>query len=792
MKKAKYIFVLVLQLVVTYSIAQVTIKGAIVNSLNEGISFVSVFLLDNDSLIVKGGAADSLGYFELKNVEYGSYLFCTSSVTFGQVQLKKIKLDSLVRELDLGLLKVQNTQLLSEITVKANKPIITRKLNKLVANISGSIIAEGNTALEVLAYLPGVRIGAENEITVNGKGDVLVLIDGVGTRMNVEQIKTKLASFDGGSIDKIEVFTNPPARFDSQGSSVINIITKKDKMLSDVGLRAGHAFFQNGDSLGDAYTLRNNINLNYAFKQINAYAQISIWESKTQQRNIENTLYKGIQYERNSEGNFEAINRAFSSNTGAIWNINSRQKIIAEYSIIRSINNPLPTINSDQTIFAPFGANQIDSTLAQKRVGLRNYTNYTNGLGYFGENENGKISWDVQYNFSDKEDRNDEEFELKYITGHETTEIRETLNKYNLQSHSFQTNFRSDLISNKLNLSAGLKYTISTYDEAKRIDDLQNQFNYEESISATFFELEGKINKLSWNLGLRGENTNWRSISFLYPNGERSNEYLDFFPSVFAQYEISDDKSIGISYSRRIARPYFREFNPFLFYDGPFTNISGNVDALLPQYYDNLEANLFFKSIYCSLSFSNTKNRRNLIPIEVDGLVNSFQSISVKNEYIISGLISAPLFMGKVSVYNDLFVFYSNGALLEGGEVGSIGYSLSSNIEYKFLSSFKAGLNISYNSPNKVGYNNNSAYGGADLILSHSKRDSPFRLILRVNDLLGTKKWWMESNFPSLLSRSEVTSNERSITISLRYHFKLGNKFQKKRLETNKETSRTN
>jgi len=214
------------------SIRGTTVLGKVVSAKGTGFVLAAIGLhTAKDSVLVKGTITDSLGNFEFQNIKIGSYLIAGNVMGGGRIYLQKFNLDSTSANIyDLGkLMLTDKTLQLAEVTITAKKPFIERRADRLIANISGSALAKGNNALEVLGIIPTVRVDGKDEISVMGKKGVLILIDGKPQfNMGIQELK----GMRGESIEKVEIYSNPPAKFDAQGAAVINVITQKSKMYS--------------------------------------------------------------------------------------------------------------------------------------------------------------------------------------------------------------------------------------------------------------------------------------------------------------------------------------------------------------------------------------------------------------------------------------------------------------------------------------------------------------------------------------------------------------------------------
>jgi outer membrane cobalamin receptor len=154
---------------------------------------------------------------------------------------------------------------LQDVIVKTTRPLIEQEIDKTVVNVGSMISSATSNTLEVLEKTPGVTVGSNGEISLNGRGGVLVLIDGRATYMSAQDLASYLKSLPGSLLDKIELMDNPPARYDAAGNGIINIKFKKNKIAGYTGnISMGHTQGRYGRS-------NNAINLNYNRKKFNLF-----------------------------------------------------------------------------------------------------------------------------------------------------------------------------------------------------------------------------------------------------------------------------------------------------------------------------------------------------------------------------------------------------------------------------------------------------------------------------------------------------------------------------------------
>ena len=226
MQTIKHVVLLVLGVVLTgLSVSAETIKGKVINTKGETMPFVTISVLAQDSSLLTGAITDDDGKYAVE-VNAKEYILQASYVGY---QTAFGGPDFVLRE---------ETEQLKEVEVKAKKPLIERQMDKLVVNVSASPLAAGSNGNDILRRAPGVRIDKDGNITVNGKS-VEIWVDGKPSYLSGQQLKAMLDGTDGNTIEKIEIISNPSAKYDASGQGgIINIKTKRNMMRGLNGMLA--------------------------------------------------------------------------------------------------------------------------------------------------------------------------------------------------------------------------------------------------------------------------------------------------------------------------------------------------------------------------------------------------------------------------------------------------------------------------------------------------------------------------------------------------------------------------
>jgi outer membrane receptor protein involved in Fe transport len=194
-------------------------------------AFTASLLTSKDSGLVKVGLTDRTGLFTFTEVRAGTYLIMLTGAGYAKSFSKTVDISSGNMEHDLGQLVVNpQSKELKEIAIVARKPFIEQKIDKMVVNVDAAVTNAGTNILEVLEKSPGITVDGDGKISLKGKQQVMVMIDGKPTYLGQAELTNLLKTMPSGSIEQIEIMTNPSAKYDAAGNSgIINLRTKKNK-----------------------------------------------------------------------------------------------------------------------------------------------------------------------------------------------------------------------------------------------------------------------------------------------------------------------------------------------------------------------------------------------------------------------------------------------------------------------------------------------------------------------------------------------------------------------------------
>lgn len=565
---------------------------------NAGISLLS----NSDQKFIKGTASSKNGTFVL-TVAPGKYDIKIEFISFKPLLLTNKQIDS---DLELGdLLLQEDVKLLKSVNVIGEKSSMELNLDKKVFNVGKDLMSKGGNATDILNNVPSVNVDVNGAISLRGNTGVRVLINGKPSMMTANK---GLEQIPASNIEKIEVITNPSARYEAQGGAgIINIVLKKN---SQTGLNGS---VQAG--MGDPTNYNGNLNLSYKTEKINLFTNIGVRfrDFKIVEERTQTTLNNGIKSVLLQNNLTKRHDDSYNFYIGGDYYINPSNTLTGSF-----YHSTLIIDNKIDYNYNFFNASNVKDSTNYRFEHYKEPKKY-NQLELYHvktfENKDKKWTTSLQYDFWNDDENQNINQQKTFPTGNPInnliTKNIESSNDIFIQSDfvtslgengRFETGIRSDLRAIRSDYwarSNGVQ--LAAYD---------NKLAYNENLFSGYMQLGNKINKLNYLLGLRAE-MSFIGISDRVGTFDNNKEYINLFPTVHLVYNLQKTTDLQLSYSRRINRPEFWQLNPF----GGLSDIRnltiGNPD-LDPTYTNSFEFSLLKKwnkfTLTPSVYYARTKN----------------------------------------------------------------------------------------------------------------------------------------------------------------------------------------
>ncbi|MEM7298679.1 MAG: TonB-dependent receptor, partial [Bacteroidota bacterium] len=556
------------------------IKGQLVlEGTSSPVEFATVSIFnEQDSSLATGGLTDQKGIFNIP-VKPGSYYLQIQFMGFKDVTISGIRIDKSNRVYNTGDIQIKEDEtLLDEVIVQAERTQMELTLDKKVFNIGKDLSNLGGSATDILDNLPSVQVDVEGNVSLRGSNNVRVLIDGKPSGLVGLSSNDALRQLNGNLVESVEVITNPSARYDAEGlAGIINIILKKDKK------KGVNGSFQ--VNTGTPANHGGSFNLNFRKKWINFFTNVGVnYRRYNGKGSSQQTFFSGPSEINNPflitdrDRRHDRGGLSYSTRFGSDFYLNERNTLTLAFLYRFSDES-----NETRLVYDDFypQASTDSLTLRNDNEGeddenLEYSLNYTRTFKRKGQ----KLTADIQYQNNNEQESSDLvesngtsiENQSAYLFQRAVNdEIEERLMLQSDYVHPFGKNGKVELGARYTDRLVGNDYLVTERNDVGvyEVDtDFSNEFEYEEKVLAFYGIVSNKINKLSWQIGLRFESTDL--ITFQKTTNIRNQQrYSNFFPSTFLTYQMTPEQAIQASYSRRISRPRGRNLNPF-------TSISDN------------------------------------------------------------------------------------------------------------------------------------------------------------------------------------------------------------------------
>lgn len=574
----------------------VTLKGRVIDTVNNPMLFVTVLLKSSaDSLLYKGEITNDQGQFMFENVKEGNFYLQIDIAGYEKTTINSIQITLNDTVLDLGNIILKPiTKELAAVKVQAEKPFIEQQTDKTVVNVENSILSNGSSIMEVLEKLPGVMVDQNDRISLRGKQGVIVLIDGRQTGMTGQDLASMLKGTPSSNIQKIEIITNPSAKYDAAGNAgIINIIMKKNKRdgfngSTSIGYGQGRYAKYNG-SVNLNYKNKNyNLFLNYAYSNRLGFNNLTI-DRKFYSDNSLNTIFRTenyILYPTQSHTPRIGIDFYLSPKTtlsllGSGGTTSFRPKGVDHTDIIDGNENLIYSYDFEsdsKDSWYNYSANaelrhQID-TIGQEIAVNLDYANYWS---------NSNQNFLTTYHNADGSFMSEDNLMTDQLSDLNLYSLKADYTKPLKKDYSFDAGMKSSYVSSDNDIRF---FTIQSMDQ--NFDSLRSShFLYSENINAAYVNLKKEYKKFSYQFGLRSEQTIARGEQLM--NSQTFNrKYIQVFPTAYLNYSPSDKHNFNLNLGRRIDRPAYEQMNPYRSLINATTFSEGN-PYLLPQLTYNTE-----------------------------------------------------------------------------------------------------------------------------------------------------------------------------------------------------------
>ena len=765
---------------------------------------------------VTGGITDIDGKFSVETMP-GLYNVRVEFISFNAYTQDNVRFSE---NTDLGTITLEaDVQQLDNVELVAERTTVELRLDKKVYNVGQDLTVKGGTVTDVLDNVPSVSVDVEGNIALRGNGSVQILINGKPSALSGLSTDA-LQQLPADAIERVEIITNPSARYDAEGSAgIINIILRQEKTKGVNGSATAY--------VGSPENTGGNLNLNLRRKSFNLFSNTSYRKTNspgngtTEQINYD--LAGTVLSYQNETGRNDRLRDGFNTNIGLELLFNQKTSLTQTF-FYRTQEGQ----NISRTEFFNFDADFVP-TISRLRlnIGDETDTNYQYALNFVKDFEKSGHKFTADFQYSTGEELGD-------------NNIEETVNEDNSIFVPSEYTFTGESQINRLfqfdyvlplgekgqgQFEAGYRGTFNDFytdfefeiqqlagGPLVRNQELSNELEYKEYVNAAYVQLGSKFNKFSVLGGLRYEASDIQVNSTSAVQESRNEKLYDnWFPSLFLGYEISEMEQFTLSYSKRLRRPRSWFINPFIRRNSNTNLFSGNPD-LDPAYTDafdlgylkrfgkfTLNTSVYYNQTSGVFQFiqretGETVRIENLDGGVVEVPVQLRSPINLASEYRTGGEVTtsfAPKRGMRFSWNLNLFQQGLEGDFTYTNTNGETIAQVFNTDNFTWFSRVSAQFPL----PGKIDFQTNAFYNGnsvnpqginkgilsLNLAMSKQILNDKGAISFNVSDLLNSRKRISETRTATVFSASEFQWRQRQATLTFRYQFNEQDNNQRRR-----------
>jgi outer membrane receptor protein involved in Fe transport len=597
------------------------ISGKLLDKVSkEPIPFGSIAIYSLQDSLIDGAVSGEKGEFELQ-MAFGTYYGLIEFMGFESKKTENFSLSAQQPNVNLGEILIESiASELNEVTVQGEKTFMELSLDKRIFNVGKDLANAGGTASDILMNLPSVAVDPDGNIRLRGSSNVRILIDGKPSGLVSFKGGAGLRQLQANMVDRVEVITNPSARYEAEGmAGVINIILKKD---NNQGFNGSFEVIT-----GTPLNLGFSTNLNYRKNRINWFINYSL-----ARRHLPNVaeLYQEVY---NADGSTSVLSQTNSgivksfNNTirgGLDYYFNEKSILTASYLWRRSDARRITDIRYEDYLnsfdnYLGYSLRQQDETEAEPNSEV--IVSYKRSF----EQKGHELTTAFTYlNYWERSDQKftesafsptglslpnsdllqtslNDEYENQYLIQLDYVKPFSTDGKFETGLRTSFRNMENDFVVSEANESG----------ELIPLPGLDNIFLYNENILAAYGIWGNKSGDWSYQAGIRVEHTDVETI-LVETNERNPRNYTNLFPSAHLTYNISSENAFQLSYSRRVRRPVYNDLSPYVTFSDQRNFFSGNPD-LDPEFTDAFELGhiKYFEkgTLFSTVYFRNTTEK---------------------------------------------------------------------------------------------------------------------------------------------------------------------------------------
>jgi outer membrane receptor protein involved in Fe transport len=744
------------------------------------IQFATLKLLNpKDSAVIKTTVTDHKGKFSVDNISNGSYLLQCSFIGYAKI-LMPLTVNQ--KRENAGVIEIEVlSKDMSEVTVTSRKSLLNTSIDRKIYNITQDIMAQSGSASDILKNVPSVEVDIEGQVSLRGSSDVMILINGRPSPLMGKSRAEVLQQIPANAIERIEVITNPSAKYKPDGTSgIINIVMKKNTKggwNGSVIVNAGNNDRYNGTT-----------SFNYKPGKLNVFGSYSIRQDRRIRLNTIDRQYFdsagkiASYYTENSNSLARPVSNMVTLGTDYIFDEHNSAGISGNYhyrdqtrhDVVKKLfynKSYVLTEDYDRLRYDPEFESEKDATAYWQH----NFPKEDHELR-------------VELNVSSSNEVEDNHYTNAYRFPVSPASFDNTLIKQRDNQQQITADYTNPL-SEDSKLEGGYSGSFNQidmnfygeyYDTAQKkfFKDVikSNRFKYSEAVHAVYGTYQHSYGQFGYEAGLRFEQAFVKG-TLVTKDSAIENDYFKAYPTIHLSYKLKKHEW-QLNYSKRVNRPEGDQLNPFPEYQDP-NNIRAGNPKLLPEIIHSIEFGYkwqnekisFVPSLY--YRYKQHGFTTVFIPINDSVLLTTFQNLSSDKSTGLELIFSIKA--GKFLTANLSSNFFYNQI-----DASDIGYSSK-----KSIVSFSSNMNSTATLTRTLLMQVSCTYRSArqtpqgkifgSFVMNAGMRQDLFKkkvsVTLTASDIFKTLKQRIELNTPYLKQVGIGTRDARIIYLGVSYRF---------------------
>lgn len=754
--------------------AQVKLSGSVVDAQQQPIDFAEIMLLTAEEKLVQHTYSTENGAFSFDPIAADSYIIRVNNLGKKQYETNL----TLTQDQKLAPFVIQNDNQLDEIVIAKQTKVFERKVDRTIFTIEQSIHANNSNAKDLLKLTPGLKVD-KDQISLIGKSSMQVMINDKLVPLSGEELISYLNTIPSETIQKIEIISTPPAKYEASGNSgLINIVLKQAKPNAwnnqisagfegtDKALwKISDVFNYSKNKVSMAASVHTSRGYNQEIGKMDLYYPTETWK----------TVYRETKQSKDLSGTFQ-LDYQVTPKTGIGFqyrgNTNSQKTTDKnQIDVYNLVDNLLKNIHTKGKSSPDFNNHTLNLNLAHKFDTVGTKMNFD--LDYFNYNTNKFRVFNTNTSLVDNVVNNDQ--------------VAQTKGDQKIDNYSAKIDMEHPLSFVHLSYGAKASFVQTTNNaHSSTLNSLtstsnilqEDHFVYKENIQAVYFSATKTFGK-KWEtqLGLRLESTQTKGESVATKTTEKTS-YAKLFPTLFVSYKINAENNLSFSANRRINRPSFWQLNPFRWYVNDYNYVTGD-PALQPTYINSATVNYTFKNkLFVQASYSKITNL-----FSQYATIDTANNIQILKQGNIFDAANSNLSVTHIfdtwhwlSSQNTLSAFYNSSTLIQDVQVETkdgMGYYFNSNntLQLNADKTFQAQVDFWYQSKLNNGNWKLRPMYGLNLGLKYAMLEKKLHVSAYMNDLLRTSNLRAQATSDGVKQQYNMYNDNRYFTLGLSYNF---------------------